>query len=114
MTGAYTTVLFVGGWGPLEIATLAMKIIILILVAGVIWVIAKRAVTSSLPGYGFDAERVSDEKVEVTVTGAGTASVIRFVVDGEVRGEVDAEPGASAIVQVGEDEEITARKVGGN
>jgi len=114
MSGAYTTVILVGGWGPLEIAMLAMNIVILILVAGVIWVIAKRAVSSSLPGYGFDAERVSDDEVEVTVTGAGTASVIRFVVDGEVRGEVDAEPGASAIVQVAEDEEITARKVGGN
>jgi hypothetical protein len=111
MTGAYEKALFAGGFGALEIAATVLPLLIFVIV---VYAVAKRAVTSRLPGYGFDAERVSDEEVEVTMTGAGTASVIRFVVDGEVRGEIDAEPGASAVVEVAEGEEITARKVGGN
>jgi hypothetical protein len=101
----------VSGTGPLEIL---VPVTMVVLAIGVVYAVANRAVSSRLPGYGFDAERVSDEEVEVTVTGAGTASVIRFVVDGEVRGEVDAEPGASAVVEVAEGEEISARKLGGN
>ena len=89
--------LFVGGVGPLEIL---VPVTMVALVIGVIYAVANRAVSSKLPGYNVDAERVGGDEVEVTVEGLGTASKIQLVVDGEVRVEVNAEPDATATVEV--------------
>lgn len=102
---------FVGGLGPLE---LVMPLTAVVLVLGVVYAVTNRTVSSSLPGYEVEADRISDDEVEVTVTGLGTASKIQLVVDGEVRGEVDAKPDATTTVEVGEGEELSVRKLGGN
>jgi len=108
---ATVTPVFVGGFGPIETA---LSAIMVAMVVGVVWVVAKRAVTDSLPGYKVNAERVGDETVKATVTGVGTAAKIQFVVDGEVRAEVDAKPDASAVFEVEKDENLSVRKLGGN
>jgi len=105
-----TVALSVGGVGPLE---MVVPVAMVAVVLGVVYAVANRAVSSSLPGYSVDAERVGGDEVEVTVTGLGTASKIQLVVDGEVRGEVDAEPDARATVEVDGDEELSVRKLGG-
>ena len=102
--------LFVGGVGPLEIL---VPVTMVALVIGVIYAVANRAVSSKLPGYNVDAERVGGDEVEVTVEGLGTASKIQLVVDGEVRVEVNAEPDATATVEVAKDEKLSVRKMGG-
>jgi hypothetical protein len=77
-----------------------------------------RPIDSVLPflekdsAYSFDTTRISEEEVELTVTGGGTGSKVQLVVDGEVRGSIRLEDGATEVVKMREGEELSVRDTG--